>query len=87
MKIEWHNEKRKLKELIPTTYNPRKLTKKQYRDMENSLKKFNLAEIPCINLDKLIIDRYINFTKNNGEDIFLIRDGKKIRYRDIKRIY
>jgi len=55
MKLEWHNETRKLKELVPTTYNPRKLSEQQYKDIEASLKKFNLAEIPCINLDNQII--------------------------------
>jgi site-specific DNA-methyltransferase (adenine-specific) len=55
MKLKWHNETRKIKELVPTAYNPRKLSDKQYKDIEASLKKFNLAEVPCINLDNQII--------------------------------
>lgn len=38
----WHNEKRKIKDLIPTEGNPRQLTEKQAKDLESSLKKFNL---------------------------------------------
>jgi DNA modification methylase len=34
---------------------------------------------------QLIIERYINFKKNDGEDVFLIRDNQKIKYSDIKK--
>lgn len=53
--IEWHNEKRKLSELVPTDYNPRYLSDKQRNDLRNSLDKFNLAEIPAINTNNQII--------------------------------
>jgi len=53
-KIKWHNEKRKLKDLHPFEKNPRQLTEKQYKDLKKSLEKFNLAEIPAINLDNKI---------------------------------
>lgn len=33
----------------------------------------------------LIIQRYINFKENNGEDVYLIRDGEKITYEDVKK--
>lgn len=54
-KIEWHNERRKLHELVPATYNPRKLQKKAYDDLRKSLEKFNLADLPSINTDNTII--------------------------------
>jgi ParB-like chromosome segregation protein Spo0J len=44
-----------INELKPSEYNPRKLTEKEAKDLENSLKKFNLADIPVINLDNRII--------------------------------
>lgn len=53
--LVWHNETRKLKELVPASYNPRKLTEKQHDDLKKSLEKFNLAEIPVINLDNTIL--------------------------------
>jgi hypothetical protein len=54
-KLNWTTEKRKLKDLIPYEHNPRILTDKQYRDLKTSLEKFNLAEIPAINTDNLVL--------------------------------
>jgi len=51
----WTTEKRSVKELIPLPYNPRKLTDKQRKDLEESLRKFNLVEIPVVNTDGKII--------------------------------
>ena len=53
--ITWKNEKRKLGELVPAEYNPRKLSDKQYEDIKKSLEKFNLAEIPAINTNNTIL--------------------------------
>jgi hypothetical protein len=52
MKLEWHNEKRKIDDLIPTEGNPRLMTEKQKEDLQRSLEKFNLVDIPAINTDK-----------------------------------
>lgn len=54
IKLEWHNEKRKISDLIPYESNPRQITEKQYSDLKKSVTKFNLAEIPAINLDNKI---------------------------------
>lgn len=54
LKLEWHNEKRKISDLIPYESNPRQITEKQYSDLKKSVTKFNLAEIPAINLDNKI---------------------------------
>ncbi|MEK6886210.1 MAG: DNA modification methylase [Nanoarchaeota archaeon] len=54
-KLVWHTETRKIEDLIPTENNPRQLTKKQAKDLEKSLSKFNLVDIPAINLDNRII--------------------------------
>lgn len=53
--IIWTTEKRKLSDLIPVSYNPRKLSKKQAEDLRKSLVKFNLAELPVINADNKIL--------------------------------
>lgn len=53
--MEWKNEKRKIGELIKYDKNPRKITDKQKAELEKSLKKFNVVEIPAINLDNNII--------------------------------
>ena len=53
--LEWITEKRKISDLIPYEKNPRILTPKQQRDLQASLEKFNLAEIPVINTDNKIV--------------------------------
>src|SRR2546422_11710602 len=53
--LVWTTEKRSAKELIPLPFNPRKLTDKQRKDLEASLAKFNLVEIPAVNTDNTII--------------------------------
>ena len=54
-KLEWHTEKRKIGELLPYEFNPRRLTEKQYKDLKKSLEKFNLVEIPAIDIDGTIL--------------------------------
>ncbi len=54
-KLCWHTERRKIKDLIPTEGNPRQLTEKQAKDLQESLEKFNLVDIPAINTDNRII--------------------------------
>lgn len=53
--LEWYTEKRKLKELIPFEKNPRKLTREQREHLKKSLTKFNLVEIPALDLDNTIL--------------------------------
>jgi len=48
--LEWHNEKRKVKDLIPSDYNPRYLTEKDRYDLEQSITKFNEVEPVVINI-------------------------------------
>jgi DNA modification methylase len=53
--LEWTTEKRKVKDLIPYEYNPRMLSETKKQKLRDSLEKFNLAEIPAINTDNIII--------------------------------
>lgn len=53
--LEWHNEKRKVKDLVPFEFNPRNLSEEKKQLLINSIEKFNLAEVPAINLDNVII--------------------------------
>lgn len=54
-KIYWKTEKRISKDLIPYEKNPRIITDKQMKDLKRSLEKFNLAELPAINLNGKIV--------------------------------
>jgi ParB-like chromosome segregation protein Spo0J len=53
--LEWHTTKIKVKDLVPCDYNPRKITPERLEKLKNSLKKYNLAEIPAANTDLMII--------------------------------
>jgi site-specific DNA-methyltransferase (adenine-specific) len=54
-KITWHNEKRKISQLIEFDKNPRTLSNKEHKDLKKSLEKFSLAEIPAINQNNKIL--------------------------------
>lgn len=47
--------KRKVSDLLPYEKNPRKINEKQMSDLKRSLRKYNLAELPAINLDGTIV--------------------------------
>jgi DNA modification methylase len=53
--LEWSNERRQVKQLVPYDFNPRKLTEERKQLLIKSIEKFNLAEVPAINTDNVII--------------------------------
>ena len=87
--MKWHNETRRLAQLIPFDYNPRQLTEKQYADLKASLTKFDLAEIPAINTDNTIIaghQRIRIFAELHGMDyeIDVRVPDKKLGKKDLE---
>src|SRR3989344_8470461 len=54
-KLEWRTERRKVKDLIQYKKNPRVLSPVQLEGLKRSLKKFNMAELPCINTDGTLV--------------------------------
>ena len=54
-KLEWLTEFRKVKELIQYKKNPRVLSPVHLEGVKRSLKKFNVAELPCINTDGTLV--------------------------------
>ena len=54
-KLSWHNEKRKVDDLMPFSKNPRTLSEKQEKDLKKSIELFNLVEIPALDTDNKII--------------------------------
>lgn len=50
-KLIWHTEKRVVDDLMPSPKNPRVMSDKTMTDLKRSLQKFNLVEIPVIDLD------------------------------------
>lgn len=75
--LEWHTEKRKVKELVPFEYNPRTLTEEKKQLLINSIEKFNLAEIPAINTDNKIIAGHqrvkVMMLLGRGEEVVDVR--------------
>ena len=76
-KLIWHNERRKVNDLIPFKDNPRKITEKQKADLKASLEKFDLVEIPAIDTDNIIIAGHqrlkIMQLLDRGEEIIDVR--------------
>lgn len=70
--LTWSNESRKLSDLIPAKYNPRKLSEKDRQDLKNSIEKFNLADPIIINKNNVIIGghmRYLILKDRNVQDV------------------
>lgn len=53
--LSWSTITKKINDLVPQPTNPRTISPKQMSDLKKSLQKFNLAEIPAINLDGTIL--------------------------------
>ncbi|MDO7877824.1 DNA modification methylase [Hymenobacter sp. ASUV-10] len=53
--LEWHNAQRCVRDLIPLSYNPRTLTDEGRARLTRSIEKFNLVEIPVVNLDNVVL--------------------------------
>lgn len=68
--MNWRNEKRKISDLKPAVYNPRKISKKQKEDLNESLDRFDLVDPIIINGNGTIIgghQRY-HILKEKGVD-------------------
>ncbi|WP_126244137.1 DNA modification methylase [Chitinophaga rhizosphaerae] len=77
MELVWSTEKRMVCELVPYEKNPRFLTEKQRQDLTASMQKFNLVEIPAINLDNTLIAGHqrckILMALGRGEELIDVR--------------
>ncbi len=54
-KLQWHTVQKRVNDLIPQEVNPRIITDKQMSDLKKSLNKYNLVEIPAIDLTGKIL--------------------------------
>ncbi len=57
--LTWQTEKRKVDDLVPHAKNPRTLSEKERKDIEASITKFNLVEIPAINTDNGVLAGHV----------------------------
>ena len=54
-KLQWRTVQKRVNDLIPQDINPRVISDKQMSDLKKNLKKFNLVEIPAIDLNGKIL--------------------------------
>jgi DNA modification methylase len=54
-RLQWNTEQRKVSDLIPLDFNPRKRNEEKQAKLVQSINDFNLVEIPVINLDNRIV--------------------------------
>lgn len=73
--MKWNNETRKLSDLKPSEYNPRKLSDKAAEDLTTSIDKFSLADPIIINLDNTIIGGHQRYAilKQQGVEVIDVR--------------
>lgn len=72
--LEWHNERRKVSDLVPYEKNPRRLSPNQAEQLKKSLDRFGLVEVPVINTDNTIIAghqrlKILKLIGHEGEEI------------------
>lgn len=53
--LVWFTAQKKVNDLVPQEINPRKISDKQMSDLKKSLQKYNLVEIPAIDLNGKIL--------------------------------
>lgn len=53
--LSWKTEKRKVRDLVEYHGNPRVISDRQMEILQDSLKRYSLAEIPAINLDNKVL--------------------------------
>lgn len=53
--LSWSTQKRKVRDLVEYQGNPRVISDRQMQILQDSLKRFSLAEIPAINLDNKVL--------------------------------
>ncbi|GMX58688.1 MAG: hypothetical protein MCSN_3420 [Candidatus Microsyncoccus archaeolyticus] len=88
--LKWHTTQKRVNELIPQENNPRIITDKQMSDLKKSLEKYNLVEIPAIDLDGKILAGHqrIKVLKilNRGEELIDVRvPNRKLTEEEAKQ--
>lgn len=87
--MKWKTEKRKINDLIPYQHNPRQMSKSQNEALENSLKKFDLVEIPAINKNNIILSghqrlRILQSLGRGEEEIDVRVPSKKLTEKEVQ---
>jgi DNA modification methylase len=89
-KLHWHTVSKKVDDLVPQEVNPRTITRKQMEDLKKSLQKFNLAEIPAIDLNGRILAGHqrikaLQLLGRGGEEIDVRVPNRKLTEEESKQ--
>ena len=87
--LTWKTEKRKTADLIPASYNPRKLTDKQRADLVASIKEFGEVEPVVINTNGTIVgghQRIKIYTDLGLKEIVVRVPNRKLNASEEKRL-
>lgn len=79
--ISFTNHRKKLKELIPADWKPRKISEAQRAKLRESLDKFPEAEVPVINTDGLIVAGHQRFIRITGQTVTHAETGEEFAVR------
>ena len=89
-KLRWHTVQKRVNDLIPQEVNPRIITDKQMSDLKKSLNKYNLVEIPAIDLTGKILAGHQRVKAlqllGRGEEIIDVRiPNRKLTEKESKQ--
>lgn len=89
-KISWHNEKRRVKDLVPNPRNPRLLSPSEAESLKKSLQRFNLCEVPIINTDNQILAghqrvKILSLLGRSEEEIDIRMPNRKLSQRECEQ--
>lgn len=84
--LKWHTAQRRVRELVPLSYNPRILTDEGRTRLLHSLRKFNLVEIPAINLDDVVLAGHQRLAMlldlGRGDELIDVRAPNRLLTKD-----
>lgn len=88
--LKWHTEQRTINSLIPFEHNPRQLTEKQAKELTDSLKEFDLVEIPAIDTENNIIAGHMRCKilkeQGRGDELIDVRvPNRKLTEEEFKK--
>lgn len=89
--LVWHNEKRKVSDLIPYERNPRKITEDQMDYLKTSLQKYNLVEVPTVDIDNTLVSghmrtRALSLLGRGEEEIDVRVPNRKLTEEEFKNL-
>lgn len=89
VKLEWHNAQRRVRDLVPYEFNPRILEETGRARLLASIEKFNLAEVPAVNLDNVVLAGHqrlrILLDMGRGEELIDVRmPNRQLTEQEVK---